>query len=86
MFADDLLSNSLNKTTTRTHTNREKRVRIAENDDGITDSRNDVTTDINANVDVGSIQRKRTAWATAVGHQRVTLSELNKRSEIMRLP
>ena len=33
----------------------------------------------NANVDAGSIQRKRTAWVTSLGHQRVSLTELNNR-------
>ena len=35
--------------------------------------------DVNANVDDGSVQRKRTAWVTSLGHQRVSLAELNNR-------
>ena len=31
------------------------------------------------NLDAGSLQRKRTAWTTSVGHQRVSNDEINQR-------
>ena len=31
------------------------------------------------NLDTGSLQRQRTAWATSVGHERITNDEINQR-------
>jgi hypothetical protein len=30
-------------------------------------------------IDTGSLQRQRTAWATSVGHDRITNDEINQR-------
>ncbi len=57
-----------------------KRVTRAESTDSGVDDYEDEEADVaDRVVDSGSLQRRRTAWTTGIGHQRVSTEELDHR-------